>query len=56
LFEERLAYNRWQLENFKNSHEMFNVAAESDSGNNEVSVVVSINKIHQPQPKTQHQK
>ena len=56
LFEERLAHNRWRLDNYKNSHEVFNVAAESGSGNNEASVVVSTNKIHQPQPKTQHQK
>ena len=56
LFEERLAHNRWRLDNYKNFHEVFNVAAESGSGNNEASVVVSTNKIHQPQPKTQHQK
>ena len=56
LLEERLAHNRWRLDNYKNSHEVLNVAAESDSGNNKTSVVVSTNRIHQPQPKTQHQK
>lgn len=55
LFEERLAYNRWWLDNYKSSYEVFNVAAESGSGNAEASVVVSTNKINQPQPKT-HQK
>ena len=40
----------------KNSYEVFNVAAESGSGNDQASVAVSTNKIHQPYPKTQHQK
>ena len=52
LFEERLAHNRWWLDNYKSSHELFNGAAESSSGNSGASVVVSTNKIHQPQPKT----
>ena len=33
-----------------------NVGAESCIENNDASVIVSTNKIHQPQPKTQHQK
>ena len=56
LFEERLAHNRWRLDNYKSSHEVFNVGAESCIENNDASVIVSTNKIHQPQPKTQHQK
>ena len=56
LFEERLAHNRWWLDNYKSSHEVFNGTAESSSGNSGASVVVSTNKIHQPQPKTQYQK
>lgn len=35
---------------------MVNGAAESSSKNSGASVVVSTNKIHQPQPETQHQK
>ena len=56
LFEEGLTHSRWRLSYYKNSYEVFNVAAESGSGSDEASVVVSTNKIHQPQPKTQHQK
>ena len=56
LFEQRLAHNRWKLDNYKSSHEVFNVGAESCIENNDASVIVSTNKIHQPQPKTQHQK
>ena len=56
LFEEGLTHSRWRLSYYKNSYEVFNVTAESGSGSDEASIVVSTNKIHQPQPKTQHQK
>ena len=56
LFEERMAHSRWRLDFYKNSYEVFNVAAERGSGNDQASVVVSTNTIHQPNPKTQHQK
>jgi len=56
LYEETLVHKRWRLDNYKACHVALNSAAESSSASNETSVIVSTNKIHQPQPKTQHQK
>lgn len=56
MFDETLVHKRWRLDNYRTSHVAHNMTADGSCANSSASIIVSTNEMHQPQPKTQHQK